>query len=478
MARKKKNQESSGEVMSPEEPQMSDIMQETLIALRAKEAAKSGPKLSQAFMSLDDLPQDTNLPLEPFTLQYVFGRKFFKPGTMIEIIGPEHVGKTTLVFSLIGMCMSADEGKIPALYVNTEGRNKLCAPERIERSLAANKQLAKSRMKNILMLEGHAQKETLEMMDMWCRMQRETMTKNGIPETVPMIVALDTLSKMMSRSESAALGYGGSGDAAKKAKGLGESSNLEFSKLLQEWCRARVDFLERYNVFMIIVSHQNTKINMTMMPGARPVSDANNKTKIGGNAINQSAVTQFTLTRVESIMASDKITALSHVIKLNVLKNSCGPDKRNILYELRVENMNDTEDTYEQSLNFNYGLAELFANKKLYGCSMKTKTKFACRGLGFTGGDITRADIAKAFLDNPDLIQEAGMQLNIYGYAPNMVDPAIRNENMEIAAEDLVDDEEIANAVQSRGDIEETVGFDIGDTEEEEPVEDGIADEL
>lgn len=419
---------------------VSDLMQEALIAIRAKDArSKSVNKISQAFMTLDDIPQDTDLPLIHFPLQYVFGRKCFKPGILIEIIGPEHVGKTTMLFNLFGIFMLACPN-IPVLYVNTEGRNKLFNMDRLKRCLSSDKNIAEKFSKQMLMFEGHAQKETLEAIDSWCKIQRDIMTKNGIPETTPILVGVDTLSKLMPKSEALNLGYGTTSGETGKGKGLGESSNLEFSKLLQEWCRSRVDFLEKYNVFMIVVSHQNTKINMNSFM-ARPVSDANNKTKIGGNSINQSAAVQFTLTRTETKLDANTKDAISHIIKLNVVKNSIGPDKRSIQYALRVSGMQDTDDYQEPSIDFNYGLGEIFVAKGLLGVSFPTLTKVTSTELGLT--KVSREEFAKAFNEDKSLVDKMGMELGIYGYVPNMLDPQLSKSNLEIAKEEIVDSSEL-----------------------------------
>lgn len=430
----------AAEVRQDDGCNMQDILQEALIALRAKEARKKGIKVSNGFMSLDDIPSDTQLPLTAFPLQYVFGRQSFKPGTLIEIIGPEHVGKTTFVFSLLGMFMTACD-HIPALYVNTEGRNKLFDNDRLKSCLSKSKAQADKFFKQILMFEGHAQKETLEAIDNWCMMTREIMTKNGIPDTTPILVAVDSLSKLIPVSEAKKFGYG---DAA-KANGLGESSNLEFSKMLQEWCRGRVEFLEKYNVFMILVSLQNTKINMSAIPGQRPVSDANNKTKIGGNAINQSAVTQFTLTRVDSIQHTVTKELISHIIKLNVVKNSRGPDKRFINYALRVGQLEDTDTTYEGAIDFNYGIPDMFALKHVLSTVMKTKNSFTCRPLKATG-DLSREEFINLFINNPELIAEVGKDLGIFGYKQGDIDPFIKKQNLQIAEEPVVELDEATDS--------------------------------
>ena len=78
-------------------------------------------------------------------------------------------------------------------------------------------------------------------------------------------------------------------EKTESVKGLGESSNLEFSKLMHEWCRSRATFLEDNNVFMIIVSHQNDKIDMSRSPmGAFMTEEykaANNKVKIARSRV-------------------------------------------------------------------------------------------------------------------------------------------------------------------------------------------------
>jgi hypothetical protein len=105
-------------------------------------------------------------------------------------------------------------------------------------------------MKRITLFAGYAQKETLEEIDAWCKTVRESMTKAGISENTPIFVAIDTVSKLMPNAEAAEM----LGDA--KAKGLGEGSNLEFSKLMQAWTRKRAWFTEKYGIFMLLVSHQ------------------------------------------------------------------------------------------------------------------------------------------------------------------------------------------------------------------------------
>lgn len=408
-------------------PSMSDIFEEALMALRAKDSKKkdgSGFDMGR-FMSLDDIPEDTPLPLRAFTMQYAFGRTALKPGTVIEMIGPEHVGKTTLLMTLFGDFMTACPN-IPALYVCTEGRNKLLDSQRIKTCLHEDPAIANKFYKQIIMMEGTALIDTLEGVNEWIKVQRELMTKNGIPETTPILVGIDTLSKLMPKTEASKQGYG-------KDKG-NEGSNLEFSNYMQKWSRAAVDVTEKCNALIILVSHQNEKIEM--VPMGRPmVSASDNKTKIGGRAVNQTAVTQFTLVRVGSKTNAATKEVLSHYIKLKVVKNSKGADSRFIVYELRIADLKHEPGKYERAINFDFGIAELFALKKILATRGITSEKFTCKALDLS--EASRQVFADKFLSNPDMVNSIGTELGIYGYDPKEIDPIIVETNQSLAAGDV-----------------------------------------
>ena len=77
-----------------------DVMQEALLSLRASSEKTKRGKAVNSFEFID-LEEDNkvDIPIEPINLQYALGSVDFKPGTLMEIIGPEQVGKTTLIYT-------------------------------------------------------------------------------------------------------------------------------------------------------------------------------------------------------------------------------------------------------------------------------------------------------------------------------------------------------------------------------------------
>ena len=212
-------------------------------------------------------------------------------------------------------------------------------------------------------------------------------------------------------------------EKTEQVKGLGESSNLEFSKLIHEWCRSRATFLEDNNVFMIVVSHQNDKIDMSRSPAMAFMSEefksANNKVKIGGRALNQSAAIQISLTRIKGEKDSNGKLE-SHIISLKVLKNSLGPDSRTCTYRLRQENLKNTDTDFEPALDFYESTAELFAKEEIFG-TKESRKRYTCDLLGLSG--LTGYEFGKAINENKELKFKVGEALHIRGYAPKSVNP-------------------------------------------------------
>lgn len=387
---------------------ITDLLEESIMTMKAKASKKSkAPVLDIDSFSTNIEDSDTEgLNLEPFTLQYVFGAKQVKPGTILEIIGPEQVGKTTLVFNLLGMFMRTNP-YIVSLYIETEGRNKLPDNERIKSCLSSNREEADKLFKQISIKSGRSLVDVLESIELWAKTTRPILTGAGIPESRPMVVVVDTLSKCMPPVEAASAGYGDTS----KAVHLDEGSNLGFSFTMQKWSRSCVDLMDKYNLFLIFVSHQNVKIDM--MAGIRTAA-TDNKTRIGGQALHQSATFQCTLTRIGGINNPVSNEAISHYIKMKMLKNSRNSDKRSCIYELRTGQLEDTSVERERSINFNYGIADILAEHRL-GVVMKTKEKANWTAKGLK--DAPRADIAEAFISDNELVETIGSSLRIKGYA-------------------------------------------------------------
>ena len=402
--------------------------QEALISLHSRKKEPRAVTLG----GVDTLPKSGGLAIDPINLQWALGFKEFAPGTILEILGGEAVGKTTFVFTLMGMFMR--NANAPCLFVNTEGSAKRLDNSRMAACLCTDKIKAVKYLNSISFDRGSALKETLENIDEWIKSMRSD--KVGIPLEVPLIVAIDTFSKLVPPSEARMLGFK---EKTEQVKGLGESSNLEFSKLTHEYCRSRATFLEDNNVFMIIVSHVNDKVDMSRSPAMAFMSEeykaANNKVKIGGRAINQSAAVQVSLTRIKGEKDSNNKLE-SHIISLKVLKNSLGPDSRTCTYRLRQENLADTETEFEPALDFNVSTAELFAKEEIIGTT-ETRKRYSCKMLDVQG--LTGQEFGKLINTDEKLKAKIGEMLHIRGYATlpsNLEDLSVKTDAQDIVMED------------------------------------------
>lgn len=398
---------------------LNDLLIDTEVSLRAM---GTGKKASLAGLSLKNfLDQEASLalPLNHILLQYVFAENGFNVGTAIEIVGEDGIGKTTMALSLIGMGLRAHP-YATALYLNSEGKNKLFGEDRIASCFSTNKKEARSMINTrVRWSEVASLTHALESITNFSRVLRENLDKRGIAKSdSPIFVVIDTLSKLMPKGEAALVGLGDkSGNPSSNS--LDETSNLEFSKTLQKWTREMPHILQEYGVCLIIVSHQNTKIEMNSF-AARYLTSAdlkeNNRTKIGGNAVNQSAALQFTLTKGKILMkeTSTSKQAIGQVVKLKVVKNSQSIPFRDCIYLLNIDHSEDTDDAWDAPLKFDYGLPEMFIKEHLYGVKVDSvqKDTFTSKPLGLE--KVPRQEFIKV-LKREDIIADILSDLNIRG---------------------------------------------------------------
>ena len=402
--------------------------QETLLSMRARS------KRTTTMSALSDLEYDL-LKINHLPLESLLGVRGFTSGTLIEILGPEGAGKTALVFTLLGAMMENNQS--PCLYINTEGKNKLPNKERIKRCLNTNIELSDKMLKVLAIDSGRAITETVQFIEDWVDAMRNKNAKT-IPIQVPLVIAIDTISKLLPPSEAA--GY--VDDNTAKKKDLGAASNLEFSKLMQAWCRRLPSFLEKNNICLLVVSHQNQKVDMVMRPFA---GAGDNKTKIGGNATNQNSAFQFIIKKMgqfkESVGGEQVRTGTR--LNLKLVKSSVSADGVECDYILKTSNYRDSENFQSPALDFDEGFANHLVNKSVLGLSCKLK-RYTSKVVPEIN-TLTANELGDYIRSNSALSERIGKMLNIYGYEeqPKTIDATSIAEDSDITSvEDILSEDD------------------------------------
>lgn len=360
-------------------------------------------------LSMQDVRQEM-IPLPNMLFEWAFSTRGLYTGKMIDVIGGEHLGKTTMMYYLMGHFMSLG---IPCLYIETEG--KPITDSWARRCLSTDRALSDKMLKALhVMLNVYSLDAMHEGMLNWLRIMRE---EAQVPKTVPLVVVIDTLSKLMSNSEAAGVwNYGDYMDSKKhKPKDINTGQTMEHAKWRQDWCRRMAAIMSEYNASVFLVQHQNDKVDMGGTPSFLSADQGAlyNKRKTGGRATDQSTAFQVILGRVGMLKDSTQRNVGTR-IKLRVDKNSYGPNNRIVEYGLKNEGFADTESYQESPIDYRHALAALFADQKWWGTTVTSK-RYSSNLLGVRGADAE--SFVQAVESDPQRLQELKSELGIYGYA-------------------------------------------------------------
>lgn len=373
---------------------------------------------STGFQKMSDIQEGFAFPLKHFLLQQAVGQYGIPQKKIIDIIGAEGIGKSTLTMQMLGWAM--DVG-CPALYIECE--SKLISPARTMRCLHPDfarsyKMLSRLRIESVNSLDHMWQ--VMKDFVYIARGTRGNKDTPRVPMHVPLVIAVDPWSKLLNPDE--ACGFYNYGDNLsdankKKLKDINEGSNLGHAKWAHKWCRLLPAFLKQYNVSLIIVHHQNAKIDMSGGKGAASYMTAEasalyNKTRIGGNAINQNTALTLIISR-KGLSKNSAGDTVGNLISARVAKNSIGPDNGKFFYELKTGFFNDTMTSLDPAINFNIGFATMCAEQKWLSTSVKG-AKFSSPVLGVN--EVSAEEFYTAFELHPDAKINLGRTLGINGY--------------------------------------------------------------
>lgn len=352
------------------------------------------------------------VPVDNFYLQSALKLRGIPRETMLEIIGAEHIGKSTFVMWLLSQFMQAG---CPCAYIETE--NKMMDDGRIEQAMHADRKMALRLRESLSVMQAFTVLEAIDKVHTWADSMRSEQFQSvtGLTLQTPLVIVIDTWSKLMPPSEAAGNYAYAEQEQKKKEKEIGTGTNFEHAKLAQAWCRILPSFLKQYNVILIPVSHQNDKVSMTAAPGASfmsaEVSALYNKTKIGGRAFNQNAAIQLIMARHQAIKNSGG-DAIGHTVAVRVDKNSYGPNNRRFFFDIRTDDIFD-ENIQQPALVFDAHMAKFFADYKILGTKVDRK-RFSCEALGVD--KVEAEEFCRAFHANEQVKNKAGAIMRIRGY--------------------------------------------------------------
>ena len=394
-----------------------DVSMQLLHSLSEKEKNKPA-----GFRTMAQVRQHM-VPFRNFYYQNGWGSYGLPQSGVMDIIGGENIGKSTLAMTQVGWAMMAG---CPALVLESEA--KALAPERVLRCLSTDPAQAVKMLRHIWWDKIRTLEEMDDKITKWVGVMRGKLVGDNklsvcVAKDTPLVVVVDSWSKLMSPDEAKGFyDYGKNMDPEekKKFKATGTASNLGHSKFAAHWCRRLPAFLDDNNVVLILIHHQTDKIDMsggvTSFMSAE-TSALYNKNHVGGRSINQNAAMQVILAR-KSLAKDAQNNPTGTIIRARIDKNSFGPVNRTMEWELRNEHKRDTSTYLEPAIIFDNAMATWMADNRLLGVTVNLR-RYSCERLGLVGA--SAEELCALFHANRDLMDELGRQRGIVGYN-NVID--------------------------------------------------------
>jgi hypothetical protein len=388
------------------------------------------------------------IPIPDFSFAYIMNSKSLLSGRMMCILGADGIGKTSLVYTFFGWWIPYN---MPCCIVETEG--KPMDADRIRRCLHSDRQIADQMFNTISFLQSFEIVDAVDQIENWLMKIRDKEYPDSyVPDHIPAAIALDTYSKLMAPAE--AVGYHvyeepvedkkteKSKESAKernkenkkKILELGGGSNFGHAKMAHAWSRRLPSLLTKYNAFLIIVRHQNDKVDMAQQSFhggggsfvAPDIKEQWNRTSIGGRAFAQSAAYEILVTRdgkFEIATIRGENTKVSQPAKISVTKTSYGPGSRSCHYTLTWVPRNDTETYQEPTIDFSGSLPDILKQTGLMRMDIKNKGDVSCKELGLE--NVSPRQLAESLHKNTAVFNDLCVRLGLVASGPMFKAPTI-----------------------------------------------------
>ena len=406
------------DILDPASADRAKAVQAQMLAIAARRTTNPRPV---SFKTADTMRRRM-LPLPHFVLQYGLDAWGLPQSGVVELIGWPSCGKTSLTFTLGAHIMLTRNA--PFLYLSCEGEDKQMAPERILRCMSAKPQIAAELLQRIHTERCVTLAQLQPKMHNWAKAQREGFgTKEdrveGLPMDIPLIIAVDPFSRLMSEAE--AQGNVDWDDFSKeKSHEAGTGSNFGHSKFANAWTRWLQSFCDRYNVLLICVHQQTEKIDFGNAKKNNNEPDHSRKLRnpnyIGGKALEGLACVSIVVAMMWEVPDAQK-QIIGKMIAARVHKQAHGEGGRTIQWMLRTRHSErDIPGKYlDPALHFGVGMMQILKKEQLLSLRQGEADKlYSSKELELRGLSADQMDTI--IHSRPAVLEQLGKTLRISGY--------------------------------------------------------------
>jgi RecA/RadA recombinase len=345
-------------------------------------------------------------------LQWGIGGVGFRFPSVVEVIAPQGVGKTTFAYYMMG---AAIRNGCYVLYVECEGKDMRRA--HVARIMSSDKRTARVMLNAIETAKArtiaqcdHALLETIP--DMRARCDADPDTKGN-----PIFVVVDTWSSLLSPAEAKGIDDWGVSATAKrvKPKDVGTMSNMGHAKAAHYMKRYMPSLIEKNNAIVVIMKHQSEDVDMSGFGPPVRKAAKRNTSSIGGYGHDDIAHYILTLTPQEKLKDSSR-NVYGQRVNLFFEKNAYGAPYRDVQFDLVFDKYQDTEETYDPVVRLGETTALWMVRNGILGTRVSSGL-YTCKDLGVTA--VTGDALYKRLLANPELLDMVGEAMKIEGYPMN-----------------------------------------------------------
>lgn len=444
-----------------------DLVAKSRDMLRAASAARANKPSN--FKTMAEVRREM-LTLPHIALQWALGSHGIPHGSLVEIIAPDGVGKTHLVYYLLGNAILSG---CPSLYMEAEGKPML--GDRALRLFHTDPSMAQRVADRLCWVGVHSLSEMDEKLHDFVKLWRG---KLDWPLNSPLVVAVDPWSKLLNQGEAIGFyNYGknmvGKPDKGKpgkaKFKETGTVSNLGHAQFASDWARRLATTMDTQNVIVILVHHQQDKIEMSAgpkMPGfmESPLTAMlKNRTHRGGRSLNQTAAVQLIMAPLSDVKNDATEAFEGSNVRIRVEKNSYGPRNRQIDFFLRNEHMAYDRPGYiDPAVQFDGHFARWLAQQGMFGIKVDSNL-YTCQEMGILA--VSAAAMGNAVNTNEAARMRVGGLTGIAGYdsAVDEVQKAIYGQKTTVIPKSPSTDADDGDDDETAGDSgDESLGLSAG----------------